>query len=644
MRNRQLRAFALVITLFTLTVVGMLVGATLLLVPRQLEGSLHTGERERAYQAAQSGLAYARNRIRQEGGWRGTGNRVTVDTPELRVVEDQGNVVGTLTAPDGNISQFKIRFNYQNGSAAASLDDGLPDPASANRINLPYISTNNVQGKSALAPHVREVNSVITTVGEVPSGGCVIVVQGSAGQGLNRGGSGRRVVSSVLEVWLARESSTLYDSAIYAPNRIQANMSGVLDPTKGSKAGSLDVRSSLSSARPKIRGLNGVTVTGASNPPYKTESGGEVFLSNDSSAQFMANGVTSSSPSASREDASAQKSRWPRIKWADVPKASSSDPNLIAGTYVWRQSGKLEYYKQNYSGSAPSGTPDRVISDGGEMLASGSGVSLVPGKFATRFAGNFYVQAQGSVNSFTIMAEPTLEATGNRSSVFFDGKAGKGSRLSGPGDVNLLGASRGTGSVASEGSINLQGDSIFEVGLDDNIAMYARKDLTVNPIPPGYKEKIDNSVELTQDFQPYQDPPALPAAVASTGTDTDGRMSLLVQLGGGGFTKVQAISLPFFRDIEPSVLLTPSDAAFQGVLYAQNNFKANLGGGNFFLRGVLAVYGGNPDSQLAGSLSSEGKVNLDAASANFLYDPSYMQNLMNQTGYVNLAPTLWYLR
>lgn len=107
----------LVTVMLLVLVLGMLARAAFVLGPAALALSESTREDEAAQHAADAGLAYARSKLLERQGWKGDDNRVTVSLPDFTVVEDNGNVIGLLPTPDGSLSQFRIRFNFQDGAA-----------------------------------------------------------------------------------------------------------------------------------------------------------------------------------------------------------------------------------------------------------------------------------------------------------------------------------------------------------------------------------------------------------------------------------------------------------------------------------------------------------------------------------------------
>src|SRR5437660_152237 len=109
------RGIILISTLLILTVMTMFVGATLALGNGWQASEVNLEERNAALNAADSGVHYARCRLRENPSWRGDGDGTVVSTPDLTVVEDQGNVIGLVHSPHGQVSQFRLRFNFYDG-------------------------------------------------------------------------------------------------------------------------------------------------------------------------------------------------------------------------------------------------------------------------------------------------------------------------------------------------------------------------------------------------------------------------------------------------------------------------------------------------------------------------------------------------
>lgn len=139
------RGIVLVIALVISVVVALFLAAAVQLLPTMSRSAANLKDREVALSAAQSGVAYARNRLQADPKWRGDGNGLIVNSPEFKVLEDNGNVFGFLTPENGEPSFFRLRFNYQDGGDENDTSDHLPDPASGRFIESPYVSFNNLR-------------------------------------------------------------------------------------------------------------------------------------------------------------------------------------------------------------------------------------------------------------------------------------------------------------------------------------------------------------------------------------------------------------------------------------------------------------------------------------------------------------------
>ncbi len=144
---RRGRGIALISSLFFVLIIAMIVRGILALNPANLRLADSAYDDLLARRAAEAGEAYARARLNEDTAWKAGGNAVIVNTPELQVIEDNGNVLGLIHDAKGVASAFRLRFNYQDGAGGG---DGLPDPAPNHKVDNIYCSVNNLMGKSAL--------------------------------------------------------------------------------------------------------------------------------------------------------------------------------------------------------------------------------------------------------------------------------------------------------------------------------------------------------------------------------------------------------------------------------------------------------------------------------------------------------------
>jgi hypothetical protein len=145
MRQAKPRGIVLITVIFIAVLVAMYIVSASILNGGRFGALRQTGENRLAEEAAQSGIEYALARLEENPAWRGNRNTVTVQSPGLTVVEHRGNVVGLLTSPTGGISQFRLRFNHQDGAGGA---DDFDDPNEAMVFDSPHISVNNLLGST----------------------------------------------------------------------------------------------------------------------------------------------------------------------------------------------------------------------------------------------------------------------------------------------------------------------------------------------------------------------------------------------------------------------------------------------------------------------------------------------------------------
>lgn len=313
----------------------MFLGAVSEVGRRSLLMTGSSSQRAAAEAAAESGLQYALARLRQDPNWRGQGNATIINTDELLVVEDEGNVVGVL---NGN-SRFRIRFNYQDGDDGG---DSLPDPAL--RIDHRYVSVNNILfGTDRPVPRGDGPGAAVTASSEkpytVPEFTVCLLVQGQAGSGISRDNlssdiASRRVSSTVFEGFyrVGDISGLVLDAASMSAGEFTAEL------PNGS--GMVTVDSRDSSRQPRIRSKSKVSVGGgASGANYLSEAG--QVLSGDKTLDARPEG----SVDVAQEDSDAG---FYDLAWEDVNHADAAGASMPAGTYVWWDDGSLHFYDMNY--------------------------------------------------------------------------------------------------------------------------------------------------------------------------------------------------------------------------------------------------------------------------------------------------------
>lgn len=325
------RGVVLLSTLLLILVIAMFVGSASQVGIRSLFVAGSSASSGSAETAAESGIQYALMQLRVNARWRGDLNTTTLQTPEVVVREDNGNVVGYLA--DG--SQFRLRFNYQDGDGA----ENLPDPTM--RLDMPYVSMNNVM-YSTPSPLPRadgagaSVKPTSARPYSVPEFSVGLIVEGRAGsfshgdfQNTEPRG---RASSVVLEaVYRVDDISAL---ALDAASMSARDFHALLPQGQGS----VTVDSRAGGGQPRLRSKGKVEVDGGDGVNYLSPDG--QVLSGDSRLHASADGV-----SVDQEGAN---TGFYDLSWDQVKHADTTGSTLPAGTYVWWQDGSLHYYDLNY--------------------------------------------------------------------------------------------------------------------------------------------------------------------------------------------------------------------------------------------------------------------------------------------------------
>jgi hypothetical protein len=379
-------------TLVVAMLVAMLVTAALSIARGGLAGSQHQEGADLALRAAESGLRYAQTRLGADPLWRGSGNGTILATPDLTVVEDQGNVIGIVRANGGQYGQFRIRFNYQDGSSD-DFDD-LPNPAAAHWIDNPFVSVNNIAGGSSRpVPRADGPNFSVGPASQqpyqVPLGTACILVEGRAGTGLSGlspsdpsapAAAGGSVTSRVLEAYLQRNGQPGGDAAAMAAGDLRVQLA-----SNGDK---LQVDSS--SGVPRIRSKAGIVVEGGNSSENYASPRGEA-VSRDGLQALST--VSQQTEGASDE--------FYKLKWEDVKKAGPDDHVLSAGTYVMWDDGTLHHYALNYDDYVAF-IKTNPTDPGNAVALDEDGPIVLDGR-KLRIKDNIYIEPDGDVDEFNFI-------------------------------------------------------------------------------------------------------------------------------------------------------------------------------------------------------------------------------------------------
>lgn len=610
---RRARGMLIVLTLIMLALLAMFLGAGLSLTRTGANSTAYNEEQTLAREAANAGVEYARTRLQEDPNWKGgTGDSITVNTPGvLWVRENRGNVIGIIGGGDRK-AVFRIRFNYQNGGA--SPDEGLANPAPDMMIGHPYVSENNLN--AAVQKKVYRANSggswSVTSTSPSPYDctrySAVILCEGLAGAPLRdvsptqlaAAQSNRRLTRRVAEVFLGRNLNQVGDAPIYGADSIQMTLK---------TAGQLKVRSSDYGVPPRARTLRDIYVQdpSVSSPVVDMTATGEAYV-NQVGGVMRIDGVDSTAPVATQEDSSP---RFPKVTWSQIAKAPPTSTNLAAGTYVWRRSPRrLDYYAQEYDPTvgppAATVTPDASYNNAGSLDPTGN-ISMDKNRLELDISQDLYVAPVGAVKGLAIVPEPgLLAAIQNRPNVELKPATSTSPApiITAQGDILVQGSLRGQGSVTTEGNITFQGTSILEADQNSRTAIYARGDVTLEPLP----------VEI-----------AMSGYTSNPMTGSGG--------GSGGGTP----SIPFLASLPAPPFGTPSfrDIAFSGLFYTQGNIKANFPGptpADLYFRGMVVAFGGDPDAGQAPGASGRGAIDFTGGNVYLEYDSRYVVGALNLTG------------
>lgn len=337
--------------LVTVVLVTMFIGAALALAPSSFLRAQQSENLAAAERAAHCGLEYALARLQSDPAWKGQAAADIQPTNELTVHEENGNVVGLLRSASGVTSQFRLRFNLQNGQPSGDFD-GLPDPSAAMKIDFPMVSFNNlmssedltVPGQGSGGGSVSNPNgSNGKATGPVVPGQTVyLAIEGRAGNGLAsltpadlngalNGGFSRKVLQASYEATSLGQPVT--DAVTMGANNITFRLPGDTSTTNPSGTVQMDGDSS-----PRLRSKKDLTITGGDSPNFIGQIVGEYRVPQTGTASVQ---TGSGSLLAPKEELPSD--GFYKVEWGNVPKANTNN-KIDAGTYVVWDDGTIHYY------------------------------------------------------------------------------------------------------------------------------------------------------------------------------------------------------------------------------------------------------------------------------------------------------------
>ncbi|MBX3170935.1 MAG: hypothetical protein KF760_26240 [Candidatus Eremiobacteraeota bacterium] len=627
------RAFVLLSVLLVMLVVGMLLRAAIFRMPVVTGAYRHASDKEEARRAAESGLEYALTRLRENPRWCGNSNDTVVDQPGLRVVEQRGNVFGELTTEGSAGSQFRLRFNYQDGPGGG---ESLADPPSAYWLKTPWISVNNLLGTSNAniplgdGPDGRVLDPP-NLHGLVPPQSVTLRCEGVC----NRQSV---VVESVYRV---SANHAVADAVVMAGGDLNLNTVAniTLDATHPRNSADNWVR-----LRTK-KGLNAVHPGGGA-AELKVAPGRKAQLARDAARGLVAR-FDPDAVSVVQEDANDGKDFY-SVKWENVHQADSN-PNtntavhIPAGTYVAWDDGSVHYfdktlnqYRRFIANEGNRDDPGTVVSPRLDELRTaknlesnpnmlvrardlpyyrGDQLRMEPGVLWNLKNTDMLIQTSPKgVQDFSFV--PKFPAPSSSTQEDFTEPPGGSyspdnlmlsmvnTTITAPAKVNLQCCVKGrSGTITSEGDMSI----------------VAGRTLTLK----GQPTKIQDLDDID---------PALLATLAEKARREGGKERAGMGLADDDSGTLQ-LNIYSKADVTISSFAGHSyrSLGFQGLMYSWGNFRLNAGEanadlhrGNVVLTGSLVSYGNDPVSQQPGQGPDKGGVSMIANRIRLTFDPRFL--------------------
>ena len=668
------RGIILASTLFFILVLGMLARAVLLQGPLRLQQA-EQGQRDLGMRhVAEAGVVYAQTRLRDDRNWRGNGTGLVVDLPHLKVREDAGNVLGWIRENTGEVAQFRIRFNYQDGAVLHT--DNLADPAPRNLVPNPFVSCNNLRGSADVqVPQADQgtwsVSATPPATTLAPRGSVLLFVEARTGQGLgftqdpSDSGQGR-INSRVLKVLLAE---SLIASTSGASLMAGGNVS--IESDTGAQVAVVGT-----ATPPMLRSKRGISVTDTAGAATQslTMSG---QVGRDPSAGLRANIVGNISVSDEHvgDSKDLYNLRWSDVVQADANPASTSAVQIPGGVYIFQPSdNNFHYYDMTLDAykALPSPKPAGVtlshdfsevrsstnlsnVPDGLNVTVQSNTVTAPPTTNVTQttVVGNTTVVNVTNTTVVSTSTQPVMQITrdlrvlkspggvsdivvapvdgrrlhsqdagkyvlGSLAPGEYTGDVGidiKNSLVSTSGDMILLcNLQSANGTLTAEGKGVVAASSVSVRRLDVTI--------TNNTNSTGGGNSSNSSVTNSSSNVTMGSPVTQALSVYMK---KDLTLSTYIPLPGAGINSTFSSGGDYFGSLDlQGLFYTWGDASIYG---------ANVGGsgtaGPFALRGLFVAYGANPESAAPGSWG-KGNVDIRAASVGLTYDASKLGGLLSE--------------
>jgi len=631
---RRPRAFVLLSVLLVMLVVGLLLRAAIVRMPVVAGSYRHASDQDSAKRAAESGLEYAVTQLRQNPRWRGGGaSQTVVDQPGLRVEEERGNVFGLLSDGNGRQSQFRLRFNFQDGPDGG---DSMDDPADEHRLKMPWLSLNNLLGTSdagiplANGPNGR-VPDPAETHGVVPPQSVTLRVEGLA-----------NAQSVVVEgVYRVSANHAVPDAVVMAGGDLKLNVIGKAFLNAAHPRNSADNWVRLRTKKElRVVHPDGTAADLEVAPERKAQ------LARDQARGLVAH-FDEDAVQVTQEDASDGKDfysvKWENVHQADSQATTTTAIQIKAGTYAVWPDGSIHYfdkslgeYKRFIANPAHQDDAGTIVSSRLAEVRTATNLELNPDHMLIRphqlpyyrdddlhfedgvlwnmantdllvKATNSGTQDLAFVPKFPAAANSTQEITPVPNGGYTPDNlmlSLVNTTITAPGRVDLQCCVKGrAGTITSEGDMSIVAGRTLTlkgqrtaIGDIDTVDPELLRSLAQKARQQGGKDK------------------------AGLGLDDNDSGTLQLNIYSKGDVNISSFAAKSYRSL-----------GFQGLMYSWGNFRLNAGEedplvhrGNVVLNGALVSYGNDPSSQQPGLGAEKGGVSMKARSVHLTFDPRFL--------------------
>lgn len=636
------KAFVLLSVMLIVLVLGMVLRVAILRMPMASGLSRQTLHQQTAQRAAQSGLAFALTMLGQDSAWpQGSDSFTTLveDEGHLTVVQERGNILGTLTEPDGSVSEFRLRFNYQNGEPKDD-PDGFDNPSSAMEFETPYVSVNNLTStEPAVVPRASRTSGAV----EHPEQGHTIpeVSVSLAVEGRALGGQNQVLAKHVSEaVYLLAPKEAVEDGVIMA--------GGGLDITldSGGKlqfgAAKIDKKAPAVS---RLRSKKGILATAAGRvPTIKTQDGRQVEFSLDPNEANNVSELVDALKGKGKEVKEQPNADFYSLPSEAIKKAKAGSANtatLAAGTYVTTRNpntdtNRLIYYQMEGEEYLQLEPEERALVPGGVDVTDSFGALM----------------KQGDTSKIKVEDKKFSIASQEISGILWTVKDI---------DLKIEPVNRNDGAPALTGFALVPETKVQFTHLDDPISLSPqeyKKSATPDRILLDMKNTTiscegdmiiyggvrGKSATLTSDAnvkllagrklilergEKDTETPADPDDTDAESSDADGRNATL-QLN---IYAEKDLSISSYSANVKDGKGGYRDLSFKGLLYSWGDVNIHAAGdskrqGTLKLKGSLVAYGNDPTTNAPGAGSdsvNDGRVSIEAKTAILNWDPSFLR-------------------